>query len=195
MRWKQVRADWPDEEVHLFGPGVDSGTDDYFTEAVVGKEHASRGDFQSSEDDNTLVQGIANDQHALGFFGVAYYEENKQRLKLVPVDDGKPDNGAGCIAPTATTVENGTYQPLSRPLFVYVKKSALERPVVHGFVKFYLEHAQALVKEVGYIPLGAPAYALVGHRLEARTVGSLFGGKGSQVGVTIAELLKREAAQ
>jgi phosphate transport system substrate-binding protein len=192
-KWSQVRAGWPEQDIHLFGAGVDSGTYDYFTEAVVGKEHSSRGDFQSSEDDNTLVQGIANDKYALGFFGVAYYEENRQRLKLVAVDDGKPDNGAGCILPTVTTVEDGTYQPLSRPLFIYVKKTALERPVVQGFVKFYLDQAATLVKEVGYVPLGNEAYALVGRRLDARTAGSLFGGKGSQVGVTIPELLKREA--
>jgi phosphate transport system substrate-binding protein len=193
-KWSQVREGWPDKPIRLFGPGVDSGTYDYFTEAVVGKEHSSRGDFQSSEDDNVLVQGIASDQAALGFFGVAYYKENKAKLKLVGVDDGKAENGAGCITPTMETVENGTYQPLSRPLFIYVKKTAADRPEVKAFIQFYLGQAPTLVKEVGYVPFNPDAYKLVAHRFDGRTTGSLFGGKGSQVGVTIAELLKREGA-
>jgi phosphate transport system substrate-binding protein len=195
MKWSQIRAGWPERDIHLFGPGVDSGTYDYFTEAIVGKEHSSRGDFQSSEDDNVLVQGIAGDQSALGFFGVAYYEENKKKLKLLGVDDEKPDNGAGCITPTAETIENGTYQPLARPLFIYVKKTAADRPEVKAFVQFYLTQAPKLVKEVGYVPFKADAYKLVQKRFDSRTMGSLFGGKGSQVGVTIADLLKREGAQ
>jgi len=193
-KWSQVRAGWPDKDIRLFGPGVDSGTYDYFTEAVVGKEHSSRGDFQSSEDDNVLVQGIASDQSALGFFGVAYYEENKKKLKLLGVDDGKPDNGDGCVTPTTETIENGTYQPLARPLFIYVKKSAADRPEVKAFVQFYLAQAPTLVKEVGYVPFKKEAYTLVQKRFDGRTTGSLFGGKGSQVGVTIADLLKREGA-
>jgi phosphate transport system substrate-binding protein len=192
-KWSDVRAGWPEKEVRLFGAGVDSGTYDYFTEAVVGKEHSSRGDFQSSEDDNVLVQGIANDQNALGFFGVAYYEENKAKLKLVGVDDGKDENGKGCITPTTETVENGTYQPLSRPLFIYVSTKAAERPEVKAFVDFYLAQATTLVKEVGYVPFKADAYKLVRERFTSRKTGSLFGGKGSQVGVTIANLLAREA--
>lgn len=195
MKWSQVRAGWPEKDIHLFGPGVDSGTYDYFTEAVVGKEHSSRGDFQSSEDDNVLVQGIAGDQNALGFFGVAYYEENKAKLKVLGVDDEKPDNGAGCITPSAETVENGTYQPLSRPLFIYVKKTAADRPEIKAFVQFYLAQAPKLVKEVGYVPFKSDAYKLVQQRFDSRTMGSLFGGKGSQVGVTIAELLKREGVK
>jgi phosphate transport system substrate-binding protein len=194
-KWSQVRAGWPDKAIHLFGAGVDSGTYDYFTEAIVGKEHSSRGDFQSSEDDNVLVQGIASDQYALGFFGVAYYEENKAKLKLVAVDDEKPDNGLGCIKPTTESVENGTYQPLARPLFIYVKKAAAERPELQAFVKFYLAQAPELVKEVGYIPFKPEAYTEVQRRFDRRVTGSLFGGKGSQVGVTIAELLKRESVQ
>lgn len=194
-KWSQVRPGWPDRDVHLFGPGVDSGTYDYFTEAIVGKEHSSRGDFQSSEDDNVLVQGIATDPSALGFFGVAYYEENKGKLKLVGVDDGKADNGAGCILPTAETVENGTYQPLSRPLFVYVSKASAARPEIKAFVEFYLAEAPVLVKEVGYIPFKADAYGLVRQRFQAGTTGSLFGGQGSQVGVTITDLLTREGAR
>jgi phosphate transport system substrate-binding protein len=194
-KWSQVRAGWPDKEIRLFGAGVDSGTYDYFTEAIVGKEHSSRGDFQSSEDDNVLVQGIANDPNALGFFGVAYYEENKAKLKLLGVDDGKDDNGKGCVTPTTETVENGTYQPLSRPLFVYVSTKSAERPEIKAFIEFYLAQAPTLVKEVGYVPFKPDAYKLVHARFAGRKTGSLFGGKGSQVGVTIANLLAREGAQ
>lgn len=191
-KWSQIRAGWPDKEIHLYGAGVDSGTYDYFTEAIVGKEHSSRGDYQSSEDDNVIVQGIASDANALGFFGVAYYQENKDKLKLVGLDDGKDDNGKGCILPTAENVEKGLYQPLARPIFIYVAKKAAERPEVQAFVKFYTEHGASLVSEVGYIPLPASAYKLAQGRFEKRTVGSMFGGKGSQVGVTITDLLKKE---
>jgi phosphate transport system substrate-binding protein len=192
-KWSQVRPGWPDKDVHLFGPGVDSGTYDYFTEAVVGKEHSSRGDFQSSEDDNVLVQGIANDPLALGFFGFAYYEENRGKLKLLGIDDQKAEDGAGCVQPSAQTVENGTYQPLSRPLFIYVKKSVADTPLVKDFVRFYTEKAPKLIREVGYIPFASDAYKLVQARFDKRVTGSLFEGKGSQVGITIAELLRREA--
>jgi phosphate transport system substrate-binding protein len=192
-KWSQVRSGWPEKDIHLFGPGVDSGTYDYFTEAIVGKEHASRGDFQSSEDDNVLVQGIANDPLALGFFGYAYYEENRDKLKLVGVDDEKAENGAGCVLPSVETVEKGSYQPLSRPLFIYVKKSSAQTPLVKAFVKSYTDNAPKLVREVGYIPFAPEAYKMVQARFDKAVTGSLFGGKGSQVGVTIAELLKREA--
>jgi phosphate transport system substrate-binding protein len=192
MKWSQIRPGWPDKEIHLLGAGVDSGTYDYFTEAIVGKEHSSRGDFQSSEDDNVIVQGIASDQLALGFFGVAYYQENKDKLKLVGIDDEKSDNGAGCIMPSTETVEKGHYQPLARPLFIYVRKASTERPEVQAFINFYLGHATELTKEVGYIPLPAEAYKLAQTRYDKRLTGSLFGGKGSQVGVTIVDLLKKE---
>ncbi|MBI2898523.1 MAG: PstS family phosphate ABC transporter substrate-binding protein [Deltaproteobacteria bacterium] len=192
-RWSRVRPGWPDREIHLFGPGVDSGTYDYFTEAIVGKEHSSRGDYTSSEDDNVLVQGIASDELALGLFGLAYYEENRGRLKVLPVDDGEPDNGAGPIVPSAETVRNGTYQPLSRPLFIYVASRALERPEVSSFMRFYLEKSSSLVREVGYIPLPDRAYVLARERVDSRRTGSLFGGRGSQVGVSIEALLERAA--
>ncbi len=192
-RWNQIRPEWPDEEIHLYGPGVDSGTYDYFTEAIIGQEGSSRGDFQASEDDNVLVQGIASDRLALGFFGLAYYEENQDRLKLVAIDDGKANNGEGPILPTAETVQNGTYQPLSRPLFIYVSQVAAERPEVQAFVRFYLNPANAstLVREVGYIPLPESVYQLALGRFEERTPGSVFAG-GSQVGVTLEELLQKE---
>ncbi len=139
--------------------GVDSGTYDYFTEVITGKAKASRGDFTSSEDDNVLIQGIANDELALGFVPYAYFEGNHDKLKVVPVDDGKADNGDGAIAPTPETIEKGTYRPLSRPVFIYVSKKAAERPEVQRFVDFYLKNADKLVREVNYVSLGAASYA------------------------------------
>jgi phosphate transport system substrate-binding protein len=153
MKWSQVRAGWPDTPVHLFGPGADSGTFDYFTEVIVGKEDASRGDFTSSEDDNVLVKGVESDVNALGFFGIAYYNENKAKLRVVPVDDGKSDNGDGPIHPSIETVLQGQYLPLSRPLFIYVRKDSLNRPEVNAFANFYVENAKILAREVGYVPL------------------------------------------
>lgn len=191
-RWNQIRPGWPDKEIHLFGPGVDSGTYDYFTEAIVGKEHSSRGDYTSSEDDNVLVQGIATDPLALGFFGVAYYEHNRDKLKLVAIDDENPNNGKGPILPTYESVVNGTYQPLSRPIFIYVSKKAADRPEVKDFIKFYLTAGRPLVREVGYIALPDKVYELALKRFEKRKIGSIFGGKGSQVGVTLEKLLLAE---
>ena len=186
-RWSQVRVGWPDEEIHLFGPGVDSGTFDYFTEAIVGKAQSSRGDFTASEDDNVLVQGIATDRLALGYFGYAYYAENKDKLRLVAIDGGQ-----GPVAPSVQAVADGTYQPLSRPLFIYVNKNSLSPPEVAAFVKFYLESAPSLVKEVGYIPLPDRAYRLAQKRLDERVTGSVFAGGGATVGVTVEDLLARE---
>ena len=157
-RWNQIRPEWPDKEIHLYGAGVESGTYDYFTEAIVGESHASRGDYTASEDDNVLVQGVSTDPLALGFFGHAYYEENKSKLKAVPVDDQNDANGKGAILPTVETVKNGTYAPLSRPLFIYVSSKAVARPEVVEFVNFYLDHAAALSQEVGYIPMPAEQY-------------------------------------
>lgn len=192
MRWNQIREGWPDREVHLYGAGVDSGTYDYFTAAIVGTEHSSRGDFTSSEDDNVLVQGIAGDPLALGFFGLAYFEENRAKLKLLPLDDGNETNGAGPILPTLQTVRDGTYQPLSRPVFMYVSTSSLKRPEVEAFVRYALAHSAHLVQDVGYIPLPERAYSLAQSRVDKRITGSLFGGKGSQIGVKIEDLLERE---
>ena len=154
MKWNQIRPEWPDEEIHLFGPGVASGTYDYFTEAIVGESGASRGDFTASEDDNVLVQGIATDKYGLGFFGLAYYEENKDKLSLVAVDGGN-----GPVFPSLETVSNGTYSPLSRPLFIYVNSTAAEREEVVEFVNFYYENAAELSKDVGYVPLPVEKYA------------------------------------
>ncbi len=190
-RWSQVRAGWPDREIRLFGPGVDSGTFDYFTEVIAGKGGASRGDYTSSEDDNVLVQGIGGDENALGYFGLAYYEENKDKLKLVPIDDGKDDNGKGPIAPSAETVTGGTYRPLSRPIFVYVKTKALDRPEVQKFIAFYLTNTAGLVREVGYIPFTDTEYALVRQRFEGRRAGSMYHGNALPATATLQERLKQ----
>ena len=192
MKWNQVRPSWPDRPIRLYGPGTDSGTFDYFTEAINGKEKASRSDFTASEDDNILVQGIASDIGALGYFGVAYYENNKDKLKLVPVDDGKDANGKGPQLPTYENVVKGVYQPLSRPLFIYVSRKAAERPEVQRFVAFYMKNGAKLSKEVGYISLPKEAYDLAQARFDKRMKGSVFGGHGSQVGVKIEDLLKKE---
>jgi phosphate transport system substrate-binding protein len=193
-RWSQVRPGWPDSPLRLFGAGVDSGTYDYFTQAVVGKEHTSRGDYTSSEDDNVLVKGVAGDKQALGFFGYAYYKSNPQRMKAVAIDDGNPANGNGPIMPTPDSVRDGTYQPLSRPIFIYVARPEADRPEVIAFVEFYMTHGALLVDEVGYIPLPADAYARVKARFTRRATGSVFAKGGSQVGMTIEKLLEAEDA-
>lgn len=151
--WNDIRAGWPDRPIRLYGAGTDSGTFDYFTETVNGETGASRPDYTASEDDNVLVTGIEGDENALGYFGFAYYQENRERLKLVPIDGGN-----GPIAPDPTTINNGTYSPLSRPVFIYVNKASLARPQVRAFVEFYLEIAPEIVSEVGYIPLPDAEY-------------------------------------
>lgn len=151
--WSDVRAEWPDEEIRLYGPGTDSGTFDYFTETILGESGASRPDFQASEDDNILVQGVAGDRYSLGYFGYAYYAENQDRLKLLQID-----GGAGCVAPSDETIEDGTYSPLARPLFVYVKHAALQRPEVRAYVDFMLSEAAMLVPATGYHALSEAQY-------------------------------------
>lgn len=151
--WNDVRPDWPDAPIRLYGPGTDSGTFDYFTEAINGESGASRPDYTASEDDNVLVQGISGDEYALGFFGFAYYIENQDKLKVVPVDGGN-----GPVAPSAITINDGTYSPLSRPIFIYLNTASLARPEVRSFVDFYIDNAGALANEVGYIELRADQY-------------------------------------
>lgn len=191
LRWNQIRPSWPDQPLNLFGAGVDSGTYDYFTAAVVGTEHSSRGDYTSSEDDNVLVQGIMSDENAIGFLGFAYYDQNRDRLRALGVDDEVADNGRGAVLPSPETVQNGTYQPLSRPLFVYVRNESLQRPQVHDFVRFILTRGGPLVAEVGYIPFPDPLYQLVWERVASRRTGTLFG-HGSQVGVSLEALFQEE---
>jgi phosphate transport system substrate-binding protein len=185
--WNQVQEKWPNQPMKLFGPGADSGTFEYFTEAIVGKAKSSRGDFAASEDDNTLVQGVAGDRGGLGYFGYAYYAENSKKLKAVSIDGGK-----GPVAPSAQTVEGGTYQPLSRPIFIYVSKKSTSKPEVKEFVEFYLKNAPTLVKQVKYVPLPAKAYSMALEHFNKGRAGTVFGGK-PEVGITIEELLKREA--
>lgn len=153
MRWNQINPQWPDEEIHLYGPGVASGTFDYFTEVIVGESGRSRGDFTASEDDNVLVQGVAGDKYGLGFFGYAYFTENIDKLALIGVDSGN-----GPVTPSAETIRNGEYTPLSRPLLIYVNSSSVSNPSVVEFVRFYLEEVGELSKDVGYFPLPAEEY-------------------------------------
>jgi phosphate transport system substrate-binding protein len=151
--WSEVRAGFPNKSIKLYGPGTNSGTFDYFTAEINGKEDASRSDYTASEEDNVLVQGVAGDADALGYFGYGYVVENAAKLKVVGVD-----SGTGCVKPDATTVKNGTYKPLSRPLYIYVKKSAITRPEVDAFVRFYLEQGPTLVSAAGYVPLDGAEY-------------------------------------
>lgn len=189
MNWSQVRPGFPNERLILFGAGTDSGTFDYFTAAIVGKEKASRGDYTGSEDDDILVQGVARTKGALGYFGLAYYENNTDKLKLVAID-----NGNGPVLPSRESVINGTYQPLARPLFIYVNVKALERPEVAEFVKFSIENSSKLADEVGYIGLPENVIALIKERFERLITGSAFGAEGSKVGVKLEDLYKIEEA-
>ena len=186
--WNQVRSSFPNAPLKLFGPGTDSGTFDYFTEAIVGKAKESRADYTASEDDNVLVQGVTRDANALGYFGFAYYTENQQKLKAVGID-----SGSGAVIPTAAHVEDGTYKPLSRPLLIYVKKASASRPEVQNFINYFLNNTN-LISEVGYIPLPANAYKVASSNFEARKVGSVFVGRNT-VGVKIEDLLRLEGVR
>lgn len=190
LSWSDVRPGFPNKPLQLFGAGTDSGTFDYFTEAIVGREKASRGDYTSSEDDNVIVTGVMGNEGALGYFGAAYYESNKTRVKAVAIDDEDASNGAGPQLPSAATVTAGTYRPLSRPLFIYVRKSALERPEVRRYVQFYLSQASALVQDVGYIPLPSSVMELVQARFQGVRIGTMFGGKVASA-VTLEQALKQ----
>ncbi len=187
--WKQVNSAWPDRPIKLYGPGADSGTFEYFTEAINGKAKATRGDFTASEDDNVLVQGVARDVGGLGYFGFAYFVENKDKLAAVSVatEAGKP-----AVAPSLETVINGTYQPLARPIFIYVNAKAADRPEVKEFVEYYMKHGESLTKEVKYVPLPAKAYAYNLDHFAKRGKGTKFGGE-NKVGMTIEDLMKIEA--
>jgi phosphate transport system substrate-binding protein len=189
MRWNQVNPAWPDAPIKLFGPGSDSGTFDYFTEAIVGKSKSSRGDFTASEDDNVLVQGVAQDVNAIGYFGYAYYAENQSRLKAVPILE-KP--GSRAVLPTEQSVLDGSYQPLARPIFIYVSTRAMAKPEVKEFVEYYMTDGARLAKEVKYVPLPSIAYKTNLEHLAKGKKGTVFGGV-AEVGVTIEALLAREA--
>ncbi len=190
--WKDVNPAWPAESLKLYGAGSDSGTFDYFTEAIVGKAKSSRGDYTASEDDNTLIQGVANDKFALGYVPFSYYEENKKKLKLVGVEGGGKAPKKGAILPSKDTVENGTYYPLSRPLFIYVAEKSSKKKEVMEFAKFFLANGASLVEQAKYVALPAKAYEMAAEHLTKGKLGTAFGGE-SEVGLKIEELLKREA--
>ena len=188
-KWNQIDPSWPDAPIKLFGAGADSGTFDYFTEAIVGKAKSSRGDYTASEDDNVLVQGVQRDVNAIGYFGYAYYAENQGKLKSVPIIEkaGKPP-----VKPSMDTVLDGSYQPLARPIFIYVNAKSLERPEVKKFVEYYMTHGSKLAREVKYVPLPDKAYVMNKEHLAKGKKGTVFGGV-AEVGVKIDDLLAREA--
>lgn len=183
MKWSDVNPAWPNEKMKLFGAGADSGTFDYFTEAVVGKAKSSRGDYTASEDDNTLITGVANDKNAIGYVPFSYYVENKSKLKVLTVHG---------IEPSVKTVENGTYNPLSRPVFIYVSEKSYQKPEVKNFVEFYLKNAGVLANEVKLVALPSKIYDLAQTHVKQNKFGTVFGGH-SEVGLSIEALLKKEA--
>ena len=186
--WKAVNPAWPEQPLTLFGPGADSGTFDYFTEATVGKAKSSRGDYTASEDDNVLVKGISGDANALGYFGYAYYAANTSSLKALSVDWGK---GEGCVAPTLESVIAGKYNPFSRPLYIYVAQKSADKPEVKQLIDFILTKAQPLISEVKYVPLPADTYTSVIARFANREVGTAFAGV-PDVGLHIDEIMKKK---
>lgn len=187
-RWNQIRADWPDRPLNLYGAGEDSGTFDYFTEVIVGQLKSSRSDYTASEDDEFLVDQVEKDPNALGYFGYGYYEANEAELKALAIDSGK-----GPVLPSRESVKSSEYQPLSRPLFIYVSdKAAQTRPEVRDFVQFYLTNAGRWTYSEGYIPLPDEVYQIAATHLEQRKVGTVFEGRPQQK-LTIAELLRKEA--
>jgi len=191
-KWNQINPAWPDEAFNLYGADDDSGTFDYFTSAIIGKAKSSRSDFSQSEDDNVLVKKVAYDKHGLGFFGFAYYIENQNKVTAVAIDNGK---GKGGILPSVETVEDGSYQPLSRPIFIYVNIKTAEKPEVKEFVEFYMKNAVLLVKEAGLFPLPPSAYTTMMRHFNNKRVGTVFNGLSAArlTSITINELLRREA--
>jgi phosphate transport system substrate-binding protein len=190
MRWKDANAAFPDVPLQLFGAGSDSGTFDYFTEAVTGKSKSSRGDFTASEDDNVIVQGVSRSRNAMGFFGFAYYEENKDKLRALSISW----KGGKAVEPSAANVLNGSYQPLSRPIFIYVNAKALAKPEIKAFAEFYMKNATKLVSEVKYVPLPSKAYEYNLAALQKVRVGTKMGGE-NKVGLTVEQLMSLEAKE
>lgn len=187
--WNQVRPEWPNEKIALFGAGADSGTFDYFTEAIVGKAKASRGDYTASEDDNVLVQGIEGNKYALGYIPYAYFAPHSSRMKALGIEWEK-NKVKGPVSPSPENVMAGTYNPLSRPLFIYVSRKSLDKPAVKEFVEFYLKNVGTLAKEVKYLPLQDPAYQMAMERVRVMQTGTGFGGV-PEVGLPVEEILKR----
>lgn len=193
MTWDQVNPKWPKLPLKLFGAGSDSGTFDYFTEAVMGKAKKSRGDYGASEDDNSIVQGVNKDKGALGYIPYAYYESNKGKLKAIGVIGGdKSPKKNVAVLPSEKTVIDGSYYPLSRPIFIYISEKSLSKPEVADFAKFYLANAPKLVREVKYVPLPDSAYKIGQTHLDKKKLGTVFDGH-SQVGMKIEDLMKKEA--
>ncbi len=186
-KWNQVNPAWPDQNLKLYGPGADSGTFDYFTEAAVGKAKSSRGDYTASEDDNVLVQGVSRDVGGLGYFGFAYYVENQDKLKAVPIVNSK----GKAVLPSIESVMDGSYEPFSRPIFIYVNAKSAEKPEVKEFVEYYLKHGGKLAKEVKYVPLTEADYKHAADNFAKKKTGTAFGGH-NEVGVRISDLLKRD---
>jgi phosphate transport system substrate-binding protein len=191
--WSEVRDGFPDAPIELYGPGTASGTYDYFTEAVVGEAGASRSDFTASEDDNVLVQGVRGTQGALGYFGFAYYENNADALNLVAVDPDERGGEKACTAPSDSTIQTGTYTPLARPLYTYVRADAADRPAVETFIEFYLNNAGSLAPSVGYVGLSPAAYDLALQRFRNRVTGTLFGTERVRSGADVEAVLRRAA--
>ncbi len=186
--WRDIRSSWPDEPIVLYGPGSASGTFDYFSEVILGDDTISRSDYVASEDDELLAQGIENNANALGYFGFAYFEEHQGELKALAVDAGD-----GSVSPSRETVESADYQPLSRPLFIYINaQAAQENPALQAFVQFYLENAPTIVNEVGYVPLPQDGYDVALTQFYRGKVGTVFDGQ-VQPGLTIDELLTKRA--
>jgi phosphate transport system substrate-binding protein len=186
--WKEVNPAYPDKKLGLYGPGTASGTFDYFSEAINGKSKAHRTDYTPSEDDNVLVQGVSSNVGGMAYFGMAYYEENKDKLRAIPV---AVKAGSPAVLPSVKTVEDGSYQPLARPIFIYVNATAAAfKPEVKAFVNFYLDNAPVLVKEVKYVPLPAEDYAAVKAHFKANKPGTGFGGK-NEVGIKVKDLLNK----
>ncbi len=190
-RWNQIRPEWPDEEFALFGAGTDSGTFEYFNEAIMGKKDQCRDDYEPSEDDNVLVQGIAGDKYALGYIPFAYYEPNQDKLKALGISWSK-NKTPDAVLPSKESVLAGTYNPLSRPLFIYVNRKSCDRPEVQRFVEFFIAHVGEAATKQGNLPLQAGAVAKVKERFEKRVVGTVFEGK-PEIGVTVEDLLARES--
>ncbi len=184
--WNQINPAWPDKKIKLYGAGADSGTFEYFTEAIVGKAKSSRGDYTASEDDNVLVQGVASDMYALGFFGFAYYIENSKKVSAVAIDSGN-----GGVLPSAATVENNSYKPLSRPIFIYVNAKSTEKPEVNEFVQFYMKNAPDLVTEVKFFPLSREVYNLNIEHLNKKKTGTVF--KGTGTNIKLEDILRLES--
>lgn len=185
--WNQINPAWPDKRIKLYGPGADSGTFEYFTEAIVGKAKSSRGDYTASEDDNVLVQGVASDIYALGFFGFAYYIENRNKITAVAIDSGD-----GGVIPSSETVENNSYKPLSRPIFIYINAKSTDKPEVNEFVNFYMKNATELVTEVKYFPLSKEVYNLNIEHLNKKKFGTVF--KGTGINIRLEDILKLESS-